>query len=73
MFLSNSCRILPGWPPNSPDLNPIELILAILKQIPKRRENKGENGLLNAINTIWNGISQLSINSLVGEFYRDVL
>jgi hypothetical protein len=30
-FLQPLCLILPGWLPNSPDLNPIEIIWAIMK------------------------------------------
>ena len=31
-FLKEICRVIPGWPPNSPDLNPIEMIWSIIRK-----------------------------------------
>jgi hypothetical protein len=30
-FLGQRCLVLPGWPPDAPDLNPIEMIWGIIK------------------------------------------
>jgi hypothetical protein len=47
-FLSTRCQIMPGWPPNSPDLNPIELLWAIIKRKLKKETYRTADGLQRA-------------------------
>ena len=39
-WLKRRVVIVPGWPPNSPDLNPIEAIWAIIKKKKKKKNGK---------------------------------
>ena len=72
-FIEQNARILYGWPPNSPDLSPIEMIWAIVKRklqklnyIPKNKEELKE-----AIRNIWKTIKLETVNSLIDSFqYR---
>ena len=71
-YITKKARILNGWPPNSPDLSPIEMIWAHLKYkqsyLPPAN-NKEE--LISQIQQLWNEIPQESINKLVLSFkYR---
>lgn len=65
--LQEKLIILPGWPPNSPDLNPIEMLWSIIKRtlhknplIPGDLEDK--------ILEIWNSIPQEVIDKLCQSF-----
>jgi transposase len=37
-FLRSRCLVLPGWPPNSPDINPIEMVWSIVKARVRREQ-----------------------------------
>ena len=61
-------NILPGWPPNSPDLNPIEMLWAI---IGRRLAGKdfGTTAELDAeVKRIWAELAQDTIDRLVQSF-----
>jgi transposase len=52
-FLKGHCRIRPGWPPNRPDLNSIEMIWAIMKMRVKRAAPQTKEELEQVIKTVW--------------------
>ena len=61
--------ILPGWPPNSPDLNSIEMIWSIIKRSlqtqPVQQENLGAK-----VREIWESIPQEVIDKLCLSFKK---
>ena len=74
-FASNRISILP-WPPNSPDLNPIENLWQFLKQRVKKRQPKSLDELKNIAIDEWEKIDQKIISkavSTVGKRIQQVL
>ena len=68
-WLKKRMNILGNWPPNSPDLNPIEIIWRMLKQWLKTQEINSVNELSRLCTHWWNNILTLEqINSLVHSF-----
>ena len=69
-FIEDKAKILYGWPPNSPDLSPIEMVWAIMKNrlhdFNPQPTNKKQ--LEEALLIIWEGIDQETINNLVKSF-----
>jgi hypothetical protein len=55
------CNVFPEWPPNSPDLNPIESLWGAIKR--RVRWDR-----IQTIQTVWSEFSQESIDHLVGSF-----
>ena len=70
--LSNVLNILPGWPPNSPDLNPIELLWGIMKNILKKKEIIDKSIFISTMKEIWEAILMNTINCLVDGFNRRI-
>ena len=66
--LSTKLNILPGWTPNSPDLNPIELLWGIIKKILKKKEISSIQEFKNTIVEIWDAIPMDTINRIVSSF-----
>jgi hypothetical protein len=66
--LSDKCIICPEWPPNSPDLNPIEMIWGIIKQQLNLSHNTSRDQAISEIRGIWNNIRQEAINTLCAAF-----
>jgi hypothetical protein len=66
--LCNKCRLLPFWPPNSPDLNPIEMLWAILKRRLKWDGIKTIEDGVKAIQEIWHQLDPEIINKLCRSF-----
>lgn len=72
-FIFKKARVLNGWPPNSPDLSPIENLWAIMKERLNRLTTKPKNKdeLKKFIQKVYDEISLDSINNLVNTFeYR---
>ena len=65
-WLRQHVNVLPGWPPNSPDLNPIEMLWSIVKH----RLEKGAGPIEAQVVRIWNEIDRDIIDRLVLSFYN---
>jgi hypothetical protein len=61
-------QILPGWPPNSADLNPIDLLWAIIGRRLAGKDFHSEDEIFAEVDQIWKELSQDSINLLVRSF-----
>ena len=60
------------WPANSPDLSPIEIVWAILKQELSKRKNSNLNELRNNILDIWNRFPKELCSKIISEFDEKV-
>ena len=69
LFLQKRCSFLNFWPPNSPDLNPIEHLRGAIKKKLENRKFKSEEELFNFINQIWESFPQDKIDNLCLSFY----
>ncbi|KAL4505428.1 hypothetical protein ABPG72_002490 [Tetrahymena utriculariae] len=68
---SNSINTL-SHPPNSPDLNPIELVWAILKRKVERMQPKNQEQLQQTIIECWESIEQKQIKSCIQHFQKRI-
>ena len=66
---SQKVKVMPGWPPNSPDLNPIEMLWAILKKKVAGQIIKSDR-CFDLLRESWELIADQTINSLVKSFIR---
>jgi hypothetical protein len=55
-FLKPRVRLLWGWPPNSPDLNPIEMVWAIMKRALNERKPQTKEEMCAILQEIWDGL-----------------
>ena len=68
-FLLSKARVLHGWPPNSPDLSPIEMIWGHMKcRLSKLPPAKTITELENQLTRLWDEISFETINRLISSF-----
>lgn len=63
-WLRRNINVLPGWPPNSPDLNPIEMLWAVVK----RKRHAFPGTLEEQVLAAWDSIAQETIDRLVADF-----
>lgn len=64
-YLRTYCSVLPGWPPNSPDMNPIENLWAIMKRRVEELNPTNINELIEIIIDVWNNVSVNEIHNLI--------
>jgi transposase len=62
------CQLLPYWPANSCDLNPIEMLWGIIKRKLNWAEVKTLGEAIQIIMDAWNAIPMAVINALCGSF-----
>lgn len=65
---SQKVKVMPGWPPNSPDLNPIEMLWGVLKKQLRKRAIESNNWFL-LLKESWQLIGEEVIDSLVRSFF----
>jgi hypothetical protein len=51
-------RLIGGWPANSPDLNPIEMIWAVMKHILNARRAKNKAEFTEVVREVWDALDQ---------------
>ena len=59
--------VVPGWPPNSPDLNPIEMLWGVIKRKLGPSWRKGDD-IWERVSTTWSEVSEKTIDALVESF-----
>jgi hypothetical protein len=69
-WIEENCDLLSDWPANSPDLNPIELLWAILKHAVSSVGPSTVDELKQVLQSAWKGISLDVVSSLCASFPR---
>jgi hypothetical protein len=69
-FLTPEMQILAGWPANSPDLNPIEMLWSIIGHRLAGKEFATLDALFAEVKRIWDQLDQGMIDRLVDDFWR---
>ncbi|KAJ3424992.1 transposable element-related [Anaeramoeba flamelloides] len=64
-YLQYRCNVLSPWPPNSPDLNPIEILWSIMDKRLKNVQPSNEEEFILEIIRVWEGITWEIIENLV--------
>lgn len=68
--ISEICDVMINWPPNSPDLNIIEMIWSLMEKTINFYSPQNKEELKDAIKYAWNAISIETINKLYDSFIR---
>ena len=68
LFLQKRCSFLSFWPPNSPDLNPIEHLWGAIKKIIQNHVFNNRSELFDFISKIWDEFLQNKIDELCLSF-----
>lgn len=68
--IRKQCRIINFWPSNSPDMNIIELLWAIIKIRVDQKRPENIEQLKSVISQIWDELDFSTINGLVDDFPR---
>jgi hypothetical protein len=66
-WLEESVDVIPDWPANSPDLNPIELLWSVLKAAVRKFHPQTIDELKAVLQAAWKSIPQ-TIDGLVDSF-----
>ena len=64
-YLQLYCNVLPNWPANSPDMNPIENLWAIMKDHVEELEPANISDLKQILIQVWDGIEDQTIKNLI--------
>jgi transposase len=67
-WIEENCDVICDWPANSPDLNPIELLWAILKHAVAKLAPQTVDELQQVLLRAWNSIPQTTVDALCGSF-----
>ena len=68
----NVPRVIEDWPPNSPDMNLIENLWAILSEIVYREEMKSLLALKRRIRRVWKSLDPQILQNLVNDMPRRI-
>ena len=71
-FLMNQGVDVVPWPPYSPDLNPMEIMWAILKQKLSIKNTSTLEDLKDAVCSAWRTISPVTVHRLTKSFVRKI-
>jgi hypothetical protein len=69
-YLKSKCLILPGWSPNSPDLNQFEIIWSIMKQKIKSQKSSNIFEFEKIVQSVWTFLNETQINDLINDFKK---
>ena len=64
-YLKNYCTVIPDWPLNSPDLNPVENLMEIINNAIVQSQPKTANDLISVAFNAWEAIELQTINDLI--------
>lgn len=67
-YLEDRCDVISDWPANSPDLNPIELLWAIMKARVENRQAISKDQLKQIVQQVWDELDQGLIDRLCKSF-----
>ncbi|KAJ6230810.1 hypothetical protein M0813_06378 [Anaeramoeba flamelloides] len=70
-YLQYRCNVLSPWPPNSPDLNPIENLWSIMDKRLKNVQPSNEEEFILEIIRVWEGITWEIIENLVTSMTKE--
>ncbi|KAJ6254969.1 transposable element-related [Anaeramoeba flamelloides] len=71
-YLKQRCNVLDPWPPNSPDLNPIENLWSIMDTKLKNCNPKNEEEFIKIITNVWDTLSWKTLENLVISMYKRI-
>ena len=69
-YVRKHCNLLGNWPANSPDLNVIEHLWAIMKERVAEVQPDTQDALIEVIKGVWDNISIPVINHLIDSFEK---
>ena len=73
MFLADKgVQVMPNWPSNSPDLNPIENVWGIMKQQVYRQQYTKLEELKAAVLLAWAALPQSTLRNLMAGMHKRV-
>lgn len=61
-------KILPYWPPYSPDLSPIKIVWAIMKRRVDKYKPTTVQELIQCVQYVWDNLNIGTINKLINNF-----
>ena len=69
-YLIQTCDVIINWPPNSPDINLIEMMWALIKNIVSFYHRTNLDELIEAVKIAWRQISMETVIKLCDSFIR---